>query len=202
MGIVELNDIKHLFVKDESGSSYIGGNQYWYPKEEYFQGGACGATTATNVLAYMLRLQPELDTKTEYIGFMKKVYPYFVPSRIGLHAPWYVKGMKKITADYGFHVNVRCLKVPIRPFNRPSFEETADFIGTALSMDVPVAFLALSGGNVKYIYKWHWMTIIGIDEENRKIKILDNNEISWAELDLWLRKSILGGAFVRAGTDQ
>jgi len=196
MDVIELNDIKLLFVKDENGTSYIGGNQYWYPKEGYFTRGACGAATASNMLAYMLRMQQKLNTKAEYIDFMKKVYPYFAPSWIGLHAPWFIKGMKKFGADFGHPVTARCLKAPIWPIKRPSYQEAADFIGSSLKADVPVAFLALSGGDVKYIYKWHWMTIIGLDEENRKIKILDNNKISWADLGLWLKKSMLGGALI------
>ena len=196
MSVLELKDLKLLSIEDENGYSYIGGNQYWYPKEGFFQGGACGATTASNVLAYILRMRPELNTKAEYIEFMKKVYPYFTPSRIGLHAPWFLKGVKKFGADFGYPIAARCLKVPIWPFKHPSFEEAADFIGESLKADAPVAFLALSSGGVKYIDKWHWTTIIGIDEENRKIKILDNNEIKWAELGLWLGKSRLGGALI------
>ena len=204
-----------LYVPDEQGSKFFGGNQYWYPKGDFVPGGACGATTASNILAYILLTRPELlekaknegldglskppikTSKADFIGFMKKVYRYFSPSIIGLHAPYFLKGMQKLSEQYGFSMSAKKLSIPVRNMKRPPFSDVIKFIRAALEADIPVAYLILSTGGVQNLYKWHWVTIIGLDNKNKKIRILDNTQASWVELDAWLEKSRLGGAFIR-----
>jgi len=210
MGTIILQKPELLYITGENGTRPIGGNQYWYPKGDFFPKGACAATTASNILAYMLRTRPELlsrakaagldglaGNKAEYLEFMKKVYPYFTPSIIGVHGAGFIKGMTRLSDEYGLSVSVERLKVPIMRSRRPGFNETAVFIRDAISAEIPVAFLVLSNGGIKNIYNWHWMTIIGLDEESRTAKILDNTMVSWAEFGTWLEKSMLGGTFLR-----
>ena len=66
-----MKKLKHeslLSVNDSSGTIYTGGNQYWFPKEGFLPGGACGATAASNVLAYILRSNPALYKIAEAAG--------------------------------------------------------------------------------------------------------------------------------------
>ena len=192
-----------LYITDEHGARFFGGNQYWYPKGDFAPGGACGATTASNLIAYILRTRQKLKelqtgtNKAEFIEFMKKVYRFFPPSIIGLHSPFFLKGMAKLTKEYKLPIAAKALKVPILRKFRPSFAETAGFIRSALYADTPVAYLILSNGGVANLYNWHWITIIELDEEDKKIRILDNTVASWVELDSWLKKSRLGGSFIR-----
>ena len=225
MSAVGLKNMGFLDVKDANGTVVYGGSQYWYPKGEFFAGGACGATTAANILAYILRSRHELllianasglgglaeptpetgapgeniaaNDKTGYIGFMKTVYRYFSPSMIGLHFPWFVKGVARIAKERDLPVSAVFLNVPLWRPGRSDFSKTAGFIRASLDEDIPVAFLALSTGGVENLYKWHWVTIIGLDEDNKRVKVLDNTKTSWTDLGRWLSKSVLGGTFVR-----
>jgi len=195
-----------LHVTDENGTRVFGGNQYWYPKEDFFPGGACGSTTASNILAYMLLTRPELlekakfdgfGSKSGYMGFMKTVYRFFKPSIIGLHRSWFVKGVAGFAKEYGLPISAEMLKVNVRCLKRPAFSDAADFIYSAIEKETPVAYLILSTGGVANLYKWHWVTIIGIDEKTRKVRILDNTSTYWVDLGAWLEKSVLGGALIR-----
>jgi len=203
---IELKKQELLYVTGEHGERFFGGNQYWYPKGDFTPGGACGSTTASNILAYILKARPELlkktsiegfDSKAGYLGFMKTVYRYYHPSIIGLPTSWFIKGTAKFAKEHSLAISAEMLKVRVRRSKRPSFSEAAGFIRTALENDTPVAYLILSAGGVENLYKWHWVTIIGLDEKNKKVRILDNTGTSWADLGAWLDKSFLGGAFVR-----
>ena len=73
-----MEKLKHeslLLIKDSSGTIYTGGNQYWFPKEGYLPGGACGATTASNVLAYILRSNPAMYKIAEEAGLSGLAVP-------------------------------------------------------------------------------------------------------------------------------
>ena len=209
MSVILLKNPELFHIPDGRGAKTSGGSQYWYSDRGYAASRGCGPATASNILTYMLRSQPELfdkakkaglgglDDKAEYIEFMKKIYVLFKPGLIGLPASGFMRGAARFAKAYGLPVSAACLRVPEKPFQRPSFEKSADFIRSALSSETPVAFLALSTGGVANLYKWHWVTIIGLDEENKSVLILDNTKSSWAEIGAWHDKSLLGGALVR-----
>ena len=60
MSVIEIKHPELLTVIDENGKLHSGGDQLWFPREGFIPKGACGATTASNILAYMLRTRPEL----------------------------------------------------------------------------------------------------------------------------------------------
>ena len=219
MSVIEIKHPELLAVTDGCGPLTAGGDQHWFPKEGFIPPGACGATAASNVLAYLLRARPKLytlaqetglggisspaepNTKDGYLAFMKKVYRFLYPRMGGLMANQFLEGMAELANEYGIPVSAQCLRVPIAQSKRPSFAEAAAFICSSLSNDIPVAFLILSGGSVAALDTWHWVTILAFDEDGRRIKILDNTEVFWAELDVWLETSIMGGSFVRLVPD-
>ena len=215
-----MKKLKHetlLQVSDSSGTVYTGGNQYWFPKDGYLPGGACGATAASNVLAYILRSNPALykiakaaglsglaepieksdNTKEGYLDFMKKVYKHLYPRFGGLMADHYQEGMKSLAIEYGLPIEAECLKVPINNAKRPSVSDALNFVLSSLDADIPVAFLVLSSGNASNLDTWHWVTILAYNEETKETCILDNGSILWTNLETWLDTSIMGGAFVR-----
>jgi hypothetical protein len=70
------------------------------------------------------------------------------------------------------------------------------FLDTALADDLPVAFLNLSGGRVKNLDSYHWVTLVGSDEGAGMCRIVDNGRLLEVALKKWLKRSALGGAFV------
>ena len=73
-----MEKLKHeslLLVKDSSETIYTGGNQYWFPKDGYLPGGACGATAASNVLAYILRSNLDMYKIAEEAGLSGLAVP-------------------------------------------------------------------------------------------------------------------------------
>ena len=221
MSLVGLKYPELLAVADDSGTLSVGGDQHWYPDEGFIPRGACGATVASSAFAYLLRLRPRLyataesaglcglapplsitepikpSTKTGYLGFMKQVYRFFYPRMGGLMADMFVEGAGGLVREYGLPIAAEFLKIPITRAKRPSFDEVSAFIKTSLEVGAPAAFLILSNGCVENLDTWHWVTILGIDEDAGAIELADNREVMQARLDTWLDTSIMGGALVR-----
>ena len=135
--------------------------------------------------------------KPEYLDFMKKVYEYLYPHPGGLMADGFAEGIRGLALKYKLKLDTECLKIMISRKLRPPLEEVSAFIKTPLQADLPVAFLILSGGCVSVLDTWHWVTILGLDEEKGSVQITDNGKVFTAELGPWLETSIMGGAFVR-----
>lgn len=178
--MIELKSLEVLNVTDEQGMKTVGGNQYWYPRNAKR---ACGATTASNILTYVYKMGPR--SKEEHLDFMKKVYMYFTPGIFGLWLSGFLKGIGKFAKEQEIPVSSNHTKAP-----------SLGFIRASLEADTPVALLVLTAGGVANLYNWHWVTIIGLDEENKRVKILDNTRISWVEFGDWLERSLLRGALV------
>ncbi|MDR3364104.1 MAG: hypothetical protein LBS91_04040 [Clostridiales Family XIII bacterium] len=216
MSIIALSNPELLLATDERGARYAGGDQHWYPKEGFVPPGACGATTASNVLAYLLRSRPALFEaarkgglgglaapdapvmgKAGYVEFMKQVYRFLYPRAGGLMAGDFLDGIGNLAREYGLPITAERLKAPISRAKRPSFSEAAAFVGASLAEDVPVAFLILSNGCVANLDTWHWVTILALDAEAGRAEIADNGLKFWADIGAWLHTSIMGGSFVR-----
>ena len=221
MSVIGLKFKDLLLVEDEYGSLTTGGDQHWFPKEGFIPPGACGATTASNVLAYLLRSRKELyekaanagleglaapvdirhanilpNKKRDFIEFMKKVYRFTYPRIGGLMADAFLEGISGLSEEYRLHITVERLIVPIARSKRPSFVESAEFLMSSLEAELPVAFLILSNGCVEGLDTWHWVTILALDEEGKRVQIADNGNVFWADIETWLDTSIMGGSFV------
>ena len=199
-----------LLSVDDNGTLVTGGSQYWYPQEGFIPNGACGAAAASNILGYLLLTRESLyDTacvmgltqtpiqKPEYLEFMKKVYEFLYPHPGGLMADGFAEGIGGLAEKYKLPIETECLKITINRKLRPSLAEINTFIKTSIRADIPVAFLVLSKGCVSELDTWHWVTILGIEEESGSVQIVDNGKIFFADLHPWLETSIMGGAFVR-----
>jgi hypothetical protein len=78
----------------------------------------------------------------------------------------------------------------------------------ALKNDAPVAFLNLHAGDVEELDTWHWVTIIGVDEElgdlgghgagtaSFKARFYDHGQCREADVGRWLATTKTGGGFV------
>jgi hypothetical protein len=231
MSFVGLRSPELLRIRNEDGTFITGGSQYWYPPEGFIPQGACGATAASNILAYMLMTRKPLHdaagvtgligqtmpeglaiseglawkehspvSKQDFLEFMKKVYQFLYPHVGGLMADGFEAGISELAKEYKLPIETECLKITINRNIRPAFKDAIAFIKTSLKTDIPVAFLILSKGNVSVLDTWHWVTILGFEEESGRIQIVDNGKVFFAELRPWLDTSIMGGAFVRVLT--
>ena len=190
-------------ITDEKKCRCWGGVQYWLPKEGYIPQGACGATTGANMFSYLIRTRDEFDVKTDhqtkkgFLDFMKESYKYMYPRVVGLLAEFFLIGANDFAKALGVHMKAKQLKVHIGRACRPSIDEVSKFIAETLSDDLPVAFLILSSGTTPELDSWHWVTIVGYDEETHIADIVDNGRRLQADIEQWLDTSIMGGSFVR-----
>jgi hypothetical protein len=196
-----------FLIRDASGVSYTGGDQRWYaPLKDFWQEAACGATTCSNVISYFAQrdetfagLCPyDLHTKEGFLELMKRVYPFVRPGRIGIMPKDFIRGITEYTASRGFRFQTTLFTFPAFRSKRPSAETVYSHIRSALSGDLPVAFINLSNGRVRHLDGYHWVTIISLDDERGMITIVDNGRALEVSLAQWIRKTTMGGAFVTA----
>jgi len=200
-----LNNTDAFLIRDASGHSYYGGDQHWFGNEKaYRKEAACGATTCANILGYLAQTREEfaglapfdLHDKNSFLEFMKAVYPFVRPGLIGIMPADFTRGAEEYAAGLGFAFEYDLLPVPAASQKRPGADAMYRFLNAALSKDLPVAFLNLSGGRVKNLDSYHWVTLVGLDDGADLCRIVDNGRLLDVELKKWLKKSTLGGAFV------
>lgn len=205
MGKTTLRTIESFDITGEGGEIYHGGDQRWFSKE-FRKEAACGATTCANILGYMARADEglsgladfDLKSKAGFLSFMEAVYPCVRPGFIGIMPADYTRGLDEFTSTGNFKCETETLTVPGSKQSRPTPGKVLRFIGDSLEKDIPVAFLNLSSGRVKNLEGYHWVTIAAIDEDGLIATIIDNSRRLEVNLDKWLKKTTLGGAFVRA----
>ncbi|MDR1496361.1 MAG: hypothetical protein LBS67_05535 [Clostridiales Family XIII bacterium] len=200
-----LTDTDAFLIKDASGNSYYGGDQDWFgSRKEYRKEAACGATTCANILGYLARtrealsdLAPyDLHEKERFLSFMKVVYPFVRPGLIGIMPADFTRGVTEYSAERGYAFEYDILTVPAASSKRPGEDTMYDFLNVTIADDLPVAFLNLSGGRVKNLDNYHWVTLVGLDDQSGMCRIVDNGRLMDVNLKKWLRRSVLGGAFV------
>jgi hypothetical protein len=198
-----------FLIRDASGASYYGGDQEWFgadkaSRKEYRKEAACGATTCANILGYLAQTRGDLaglapaklHDKEGFLAFMKAVYPFVRPGLIGIMPADFTRGAREYSAARGFEFADDLLTVPAATSKRPKESVMYDFLNAALADDLPVAFLNLSGGRVKNLDSYHWVTLIALDDKTGQCRIVDNGRLLDVDLKKWLRRSTLGGAFV------
>jgi hypothetical protein len=203
--MLTLGNTDAFLIRGASDSSYYGGDQHWFGDEkEYRKEAACGTTTCANILGYLAQTRAELaglapydlHEKESFTEYMKAVYPFVRPGLIGIMPADFTRGAEEYAAERGFEFGYETLAVPAASLKRPSPDSMCRFLEAALADDLPVAFLNLSGGRVKNLDSYHWVTLVGLDSEAGVCRIVDNGRILDVELKKWLKKSTLGGAFV------
>jgi len=167
-----------------------------------------------------------LKTKSGYTKFLIKVldFVHFKMIELGTGAYSFEAGAKRFAKSIGLPLQTKRLKIAMYRNKRPAAEEIRTLIMVAIKDNTPVAFLNLApfafvrpaGAPIKdaikevevadphkkygkvTLYKWHWVTVIGIDPEKELyLRILDNNSIYWADLSRWLADKKNSGSFVR-----
>jgi len=86
-------------------------------------------------------------------------------------------------------------QLPREKEERPSRAEVLDFLNTAFSHDLPVAFLNLDNGTLKNLESWHWVTLVSIASD-MEAQMYDQSCSEIIHLGEWLSSTTKGGAFV------
>jgi hypothetical protein len=128
---------------------------------------------------------------------MEEVYGFVKPGMIGIMPGDFIKGAVDFSAFRDYRFAPALLPVPGSKRNRPTSGAVARFIRESLEADIPVAFLNLSSGRIKNLDSYHWVTIILFDEVTGKADIVDNGRRLTIDVIKWIRKTSMGGAFVR-----
>ena len=204
MAEISLNNIDAFIINDAEGTKYYGGNQKWFVGKDYAKEAACGATTCANILGYLSKRDEEykgvckFDTtsKDDFTEFMKAIYPFVKPGLIGIMPADFIKGAKDYARTCGIEISRELMTVPAAKGKRPSYDYMVRWISAAIEDDLPVAFLNLSSGRIKNLDGYHWVTVVAIDIDEKRIKIVDNGNLLDVDISKWLKRSTMGGAFV------
>jgi hypothetical protein len=204
MAIYSVTRTESFQITGGAGTVYYGGDQHWLSKD-FKKEAACGATTCSNIMAYFARTRDgyaalcpcDLASKDGFIHLMEEMYGFVKPGMIGIMPGDFIKGATDYGASKGYAFTTVMLAVPGPKRNRPEPSTAARFIRDSLSADIPVAFLNLSSGRIRNLDSYHWVTIVGFDDATGKADIVDNGRLLTIEVLKWIKKTSMGGAFVR-----
>jgi len=193
-------------VDESTHKTYYGCYQECYTTEWQRLSG-CGPSAASNIIFYLNRtrsmftLGQSFNNKENCLSLMVEIWEYVTPTTKGIPTT------KMFYDDVLFYAKSRGLNIEYfvcdlseDKDSRFKFTEVLNFLESALTKDVPIAFLNLSNGQVENLDSWHWVTIIsldyGEDGDNVFVNILDEGMIKTIDLELWYNTTTLGGGFV------
>ena len=202
----------YFTLTDETGQSVRGADQDWF-REVWQRRAGCGPTAAAMILDYLSAVCPELAdlapaggrTQADFLACMEALWDYVTPGTRGLDRPEnFALGCRSYALSKGAVLDSRVLPIPRRgKGGRPDPDRVRTFLAEALDEDCPVAFLNWSNGDLPNLDSWHWVPLIACGGEGSDLTaaVLDGGEEKVIDLALWLRTSLLGGAFVRVYPD-
>lgn len=201
-----IDQINLFMVIDESkNETHYGCNQEWYATKWQRLSG-CGPSVASNIYFYLshtqssLELEKGFNSKETWLSLMEEIWEYITPSIRGVHTTkMFYEPMLTYTKFKGLNVEYRFCDVPKDKARRPKLSEILSFLEQALSKDAPIAFLNLCNGEEKNLDRWHWVTIISLeydDKDSLFVSILDEGKIKKIDLSLWYNTTKLGGGFI------
>ena len=192
MNVALSNPEKLNFIIADNETHY-GGSQEWFADRWRRQAG-CGAVAASNLIWYM---RSGYNGKEQYIELMNEMFSDVKPGIFGVNSSAiFTKGVKRYGARHDMPLTERILEIPLRKQKRPGTDAVNAFIMSALHSNAPVAFLNLSNGMIKNLGSWHWVTITAFDSKTMQAKISDYGKTVSVDIELWLKSSVLGGAFI------
>jgi len=195
--LVELK--KFELLDDLSQEITFGLNQEWYPSKWQRLAG-CGPTAASSLIYYAFSNNLTLKKDTA-IKLMEDVWNYVTPGMGGVYKrSMFTSGLERYFDINKITSNIQSIEITKSKKTRLSLKDTIDFIDNGLNMNSPIAFLNLDNGDEEKLDEWHWVVISGIDihESHSQvfIHIMDDGKLFAIDLELWLRTTKKGGAFV------
>lgn len=130
------------------------------------------------------------------LRLMEQMWKFVTPGRMGVNrASILESGANNYASEKGVPIYCDVLEIPFLG-RRPKIAQVSDFMEKSINNDVPVVFLNLSNGKESRLESWHWVLLTGYDTENKKAVMYDQSNMTQIDLALWLRTTLLGGAFV------
>ena len=172
---------------------YYGGSQSWYPSFLQRLSG-CGATTASNLFAC---IDPTpFATKEHRLEIMQNMWLFVTPGIYGLdHVEDFASGSNKFFEERSLPYECTYFKYP--DDKKRSFDDSSQFVKTALSENCLIAFLNLSNGAIELLESHHWVTIVSFDDGTNIATIFDGSQKFDMDLKLLHNTTPRRGGFAR-----
>lgn len=199
-----------LLTITEGKKTWQGADQLWYA-DEWKQKAGCGPTAASVMASYLAQTRPSCaalypsgsQAKADFTALMGELWQYVTPGKRGVNRPrLFAKGFHTFGAAKGVELPLRELDIPRFKLARPTADQCAAFLRSALSTDAPVAWMNLHRGEVEHLDNWHWVTIIALEERSDGALLctfLDSGKELTADFRLWFQTTKLGGGLVSVG---
>lgn len=200
MKSTHLVELKKLELIDElSQDITFGFNQEWY-KTKWQRLSGCGPTAASSLIYYGLHPDDKLE-KNKALQIMETLWDYVTPGMGGVYKrSMFTDGLKRYFDKHEIKANIESIEIKKNKKTRLSLIDTVNFLENGLNKNSLIAFLNLDNGDEEKLDEWHWVVVSGIDvHENHSqvfINIIDDGKLFAIDLDLWLRTTKKGGAFV------
>ncbi len=208
MAVASLSHPDLFIIVDETAQeTHYGCDQKWF-RTAWQRISGCGPSVASNLVFYMTRLASGIcdnvgcASKERALDLMEDVWEYVtpIPQRGIPTTELFGDSLAAYLNSKGIavHKHAVCdLSGDIS--TRPSLREVVAFLADALANDFPVAFLNLCNGEERNLDRWHWVTVVSLDDEANDrvfIDVLDEGVVKRIDLALWHRTTIEGGGFV------
>jgi len=200
MKSTHLVDLKKFeLIEDLNQEITYGLNQEWYPSKWQRLAG-CGPTAASSLIYYTFTTDSSLN-KEAAVKLMEDVWNYVTPGMGGVYKrSMFTSGLERYFETNHINSSIRSIEITKNKKTRLSLNEAITFIENGLNMNSPIAFLNLDNGDEDKLDEWHWVVISGIDIHEAHsqvfIHIMDDGKLFAIDLELWLRTTKKGGAFV------
>ncbi|MBI9095208.1 MAG: hypothetical protein JEY71_10030 [Sphaerochaeta sp.] len=196
-----LHNPEYLYIHEKGQGFVYGSDQEWYPTLWQRRAG-CGPTTASNLMLYFQQKQkPRLLEKEEALLVMQELWSLVTPGIMGVHLlSQFTKGVEAFLPKLPYALKEQTLKIGKAKSKRPSLADMVAFLVSSFEADSPVAFLNLSRGVLSNLDEWHWVTLVGVEQEGEGESVyatLYDASLTWKiNLGLWLETTTRGGGFV------
>ena len=200
MNVIHNKELLHIFGPPTT----YGANQMWYSGMWKRRAG-CGPTVCSHLMWYLSQTRPNcknlcLHNGSTRLGFaclMEDIWRYVTPGMRGLNSTSaFMDGAVLYGKERNVMLGCRVLNISPSKNERPPYAAVFHFVLSALLSNLPVAFLNLSNGVLQNLDNWHWVTLVGVDDDKKTAFMYDQGRAAEIRLEDWLETTTLGGGFV------
>ncbi|MDR1884968.1 MAG: hypothetical protein LBQ56_01745 [Synergistaceae bacterium] len=202
MKAISISNLDAFKILDtDTGAISYGCDQEWFSTEWQRRAG-CGPSVASNILLYLNRSGGVTPlSRRSCAALMEEVWTYVTPTERGMPATgMFCEDVCAYGAAKGLEIECLSFDVPEDLSPRPPMGEISSFLERSLSMDIPVAFLNLCNGMEENLQRWHWVTVVSLEQEEPDshtfVRIIDEGTLKAIDLSLWRDTTTCGGGFV------
>ena len=199
-----------LLTITEGDRTWRGSDQMWY-SDDWQQKAGCAPTCAALLVSYLAQTRPACAPlypsgsweKRDVTALMEELWQHVTPGKHGVYtARHYAKGFRAFGESKGLALPTRELDIPRLHVARPTVDQCAAFLRSALVQDAPIAWFNRDHGEVEDLDEWHWVTIVALEERGDGALLctyLDSGRELTADFRLWFQTTKQGGGLVSVG---